>query len=218
MSTYFPSAADLADDLLSTGPHSKLHGDLGDTLSDYIAALGKVDPSGYGGDAILIDPANTDITDGGIFLQLGYAAAEGNTFTWGGIGIEALPGTVAPLLQVRGESADGNHYTFARFTATAPKNDGTGGGAGFLLNSSDFAGLISFTYGAGLSQVEIQANVGQTDPVLLLEDPSGADIFSVTGDKKIGFYAAPPVAQQTGVAVSDAAIHAALVNLGLITA
>ena len=33
-----------------------------------------------------------------------------------------------------------------------------------------------------------------------------------------GFYATTPIAQQTGVAVSDAAIHAALVNLGLITA
>lgn len=34
----------------------------------------------------------------------------------------------------------------------------------------------------------------------------------------VGFYGTAPVAQQTGVAVSDAAIHAALVNLGLITA
>lgn len=34
----------------------------------------------------------------------------------------------------------------------------------------------------------------------------------------VGFYGTTPVSQQTGVAVSDAAIHAALVNLGLITA
>jgi hypothetical protein len=34
----------------------------------------------------------------------------------------------------------------------------------------------------------------------------------------VGFYGAPAVAQQTGVAVTAAAIHAALVNLGLITA
>ena len=37
------------------------------------------------------------------------------------------------------------------------------------------------------------------------------------GDRA-GFYATAPIAQQTGVAVTDAAIHAALVNLGLITA
>ena len=36
--------------------------------------------------------------------------------------------------------------------------------------------------------------------------------------QKIGFFNAPPVVQQTGVAVSAAGIHAALVNLGLITA
>ena len=35
---------------------------------------------------------------------------------------------------------------------------------------------------------------------------------------KIGFYAATPVTLQTGVSVDAAGIHAALVNLGLITA
>jgi len=35
---------------------------------------------------------------------------------------------------------------------------------------------------------------------------------------ELGFYGATPVAQQTGVAVDAAGIHAALVNLGLITA
>lgn len=34
----------------------------------------------------------------------------------------------------------------------------------------------------------------------------------------VGFYATAPIAQQTGVAVSAAGVHAALVNLGLITA
>ncbi len=34
----------------------------------------------------------------------------------------------------------------------------------------------------------------------------------------VGFYGTTPVAQQTGVAVTDVGIHAALVNLGLITA
>ena len=34
----------------------------------------------------------------------------------------------------------------------------------------------------------------------------------------VSFYGATPIVQQTGVAVSAAGIHAALVNLGLITA
>jgi hypothetical protein len=40
--------------------------------------------------------------------------------------------------------------------------------------------------------------------------------LTIAGD--VGFYGTGLVAQQTGVAVTDAAIHAALVNLGLITA
>ena len=53
----------------------------------------------------------------------------------------------------------------------------------------------------------------------MANDEAGADtenIGNATG--KIGFYAATPVALQTGVTVSAAGIHAALVNLGLITA
>lgn len=34
-------------------------------------------------------------------------------------------------------------------------------------------------------------------------------------DPEVGFYGATPIAKQTGVAVTAAAIHAALVNLGL---
>jgi len=36
--------------------------------------------------------------------------------------------------------------------------------------------------------------------------------------QKLGFFGTTPAVQQTGVAVSAAGIHAALVNLGLITA
>jgi len=47
----------------------------------------------------------------------------------------------------------------------------------------------------------------------------GTNIYIGTGTgKKIGFYNATPVAQQTGVPVTAEGIHAALVNLGLITA
>ncbi|KKL24717.1 hypothetical protein LCGC14_2412570, partial [marine sediment metagenome] len=40
--------------------------------------------------------------------------------------------------------------------------------------------------------------------------------LSVAGD--VGFYGTTAVAQQTGVTVDAAGVHAALVNLGLITA
>ena len=43
-------------------------------------------------------------------------------------------------------------------------------------------------------------------------------VIQVDKDGKMGFFAAAPVVQQTGVSVDASGIHAALVNLGLITA
>lgn len=42
--------------------------------------------------------------------------------------------------------------------------------------------------------------------------------FGTATNQKLAFYNATPVAQQTGIAVTAEGIHAALVNLGLITA
>ena len=42
--------------------------------------------------------------------------------------------------------------------------------------------------------------------------------IGVTTTDKLGFYGKAPIARQTGVAVTAGGIHAALVNLGLITA
>ena len=44
------------------------------------------------------------------------------------------------------------------------------------------------------------------------------NISEVASARQIGFYVTAPVALQTGVAVTAAGLHAALVNLGLITA
>ena len=53
----------------------------------------------------------------------------------------------------------------------------------------------------------------------MVEDEAGSNTVNVgNAGGKIGFYAATPVALQTGVTVSSDGIHAALVNLGLITA
>lgn len=53
---------------------------------------------------------------------------------------------------------------------------------------------------------------------LLLQANGGTLVALDGGLDGLGFYGTGPVAQQTGVAVSAAGIHAALVNLGLITA
>ena len=56
---------------------------------------------------------------------------------------------------------------------------------------------------------------GVTTPGTPVFTVTGSGDVSISGD--VGFYNTAPVAKQTGVAVSAAGIHAALVNLGLIT-
>jgi len=74
----------------------------------------------------------------------------------------------------------------------------------------------------------IQMRNSSQKAIVVNEDAADID-FTINGDTAdiiatdaaidgIGFYGATPVAQQTGVAVTAAGIHAALVSLGLITA
>jgi hypothetical protein len=63
-----------------------------------------------------------------------------------------------------------------------------------------------------------QLDLDPTSPGTFAVTVTGGNLIQATGDAKLGFYLAAPVAQQTGVAVNAAGIHAALVNLGLITA
>jgi len=62
------------------------------------------------------------------------------------------------------------------------------------------------------------------EKLIQLLDGRNIQLGKTTGTKigtestqKIGFFGVVPVVQQTGVAVTAAGIHAALVNLGLIT-
>ncbi len=90
-------------------------------------------------------------------------------------------------------------------------------GAGALLNEATSAtnptlvpGNADFDTGigsAGADQLSLIA--GALDCI---------NISEVGSARQIGFYVTAPVALQTGVAVSSAGIHAALVSLGLITA
>jgi hypothetical protein len=57
-----------------------------------------------------------------------------------------------------------------------------------------------------------------TADVLQVFDKTGTRAIRVSAGGGLGFYGHAAQAQQTGVAVTAAAIHAALVNLGLITA
>lgn len=76
------------------------------------------------------------------------------------------------------------------------------GGTNFANFSPDFIQLHALNAGADIE-------LCQSD---------GTMVIQTTDDGKIGFYNHAAVAQQTGVAVTAAGIHAALVALGLITA
>lgn len=68
------------------------------------------------------------------------------------------------------------------------------------------------------STLEVTGNITIADGAnIIVNTTTGTQIGTAAG-QKIGFYGATPVAKQTGVAVSAAAIHAALVSLGLIGA
>lgn len=84
-----------------------------------------------------------------------------------------------------------------------------------LADDSGYAGLEGGTIKAHTSlYMDDDAGGALT---MTFGTTNGVKIGTASGEK-IGFYGATPVAQQTGVAVSAAGIHAALVALGLITA
>jgi streptogramin lyase len=74
---------------------------------------------------------------------------------------------------------------------------------------------------------QVSVNLGRATSPTILYDAAGNILLTETGTAAVrlgatggslGFYGTTPIALQTGVAVSAAGIHAALVALGLITA
>jgi len=138
------------------------------------------------------------------------------------------------------ESIPANLEVFADIPSFRRIGDTTGGTLRFdrrdsTITSGEIYGQIEW-YGHDASgstsgvRAELRTEaidaLGATKTVVAATGPSSTaliDIVEVDFDgltvlKDVGFYGTAPVAQQTGVAVSAAAIHAALVNLGLITA
>lgn len=87
-------------------------------------------------------------------------------------------------------------------------NIGAVGSGGTVIVTADTAVLIG---GAGAADVNIGSATGNVTIA------TGTGEVQIQGPE-LGFYGQTPVAQQTGVAVTAGAIHAALVALGLITA
>jgi hypothetical protein len=85
------------------------------------------------------------------------------------------------------------------------------------IGSATSLGLFGIDGQSDEVQCLVQGNGTQTSDIFVVEKSGGGNIFTV-GEDKLGFYGTASAAQPTGVAVSAAGIHAALVTLGLITA
>ena len=101
--------------------------------------------------------------------------------------------------------------------------DGSGGTIDNVVIGSnyfkDFSGHA--VYLSSIARVLVGAgNHGEGNAALVFYNAAaaGSSVSFIGAGGEHGFYDAEPVAQQTGVAVSAAGIHAALVSLGLITA
>jgi hypothetical protein len=90
------------------------------------------------------------------------------------------------------------------------------GGIDFVMAAGDTLTLTMFVAGVWQEIGRKVAGVETLANVLVSTD------LEIDGDlnhdgTEVGFYGTAPIAQQTGVAVTAGGIHAALVNLGLIT-
>ena len=119
-----------------------------------------------------------------------------------------------------------DNATYAEIAASSFIQPNTGSlfnSAGLLLRDSDIR-----TYDAdgqtipvlvrdtGVGMVTILSFVGAADPNILMGNAGNAFQISYAG--LVGFYGTAPQAKPTGVAITAAGIHAALVTLGLIAA
>jgi len=153
-------------------------------------------------------------TSGGVKVLLNTA---GNSYLTGGnVGI----GTTAPtnLLSLGGNAnrifwmERGTVANTAGYTLTVQAGGATAGATD--KNGGDLILKPGVSTGSAESGIQLYGCVAGASGTT---DRTQTKAIQILGNK-IGFYAATPVAQQTGVAVTIEAVHAALVNLGLITA
>lgn len=147
---------------------------------------------------------------------LGNATTDSHTVT----GLLALTAAGTNGINVTNTATGqtGSHHGFD--AAMGGSYDTTAGG----LSPIAVEAVISATRSAGANNLTNtalygSATGGQVNYGLWVDDGTTRLDGDLDHDGAgVGFYGTAPVAQQTGVAVTAAAIHAALVNLGLITA
>ncbi|MCP4960772.1 MAG: hypothetical protein GY925_16075, partial [Actinomycetia bacterium] len=163
----------------------------------------------------------TTSTDTTIFLIRDLLGDEGGTNPWAGG--NHIVGQITGQIQDTGKSAEFHENRIAFGVKINESGTRVSGLRGFQGNNVYLAAGVEDCWielgGAEYDQDDAVAGVvdssGNSTNTII--DPLGVGIQWGSAAKQ-GFYGTTPVAQQTGVAVSAAGVHAALVNLGLITA
>lgn len=103
---------------------------------------------------------------------------------------------------------------FRAASSNPPLNLGTGA----ITGGATSVAALTATSVVGTGTVALTGHMTITDAKNIVLDTTTGTKIGTDPLQKLAFYNHAPVAQQTGVAVDAAGIHAALVNLGLITA
>lgn len=154
------------------------------------AYLGKLTPAGLSGAPTFFNPLAAAWDDSDFGVPKGWVQ-----FLYSTSGIDIFIGT--------GDGSGPSMDIFAEYSSAAISMGGGSGGTVVMEADSG---------SDGQAVVVVQPSPDQVTDLLLI----GA-MLEVT-PTTLAFYGVSPIAQQTGVAVSAAGIHAALVSLGLFTA
>jgi hypothetical protein len=181
-------------------------------------ACGSGSGSGFRGGNVVITSGSSDFGPAGSFTcqtALGSTGSGSVTFETG----QAFGGKSGDINLITGvsgfllsEDAGNLIYTGGATGSDDDDFSGTAGGGiftgGYGSGSAGVGGSFTFTAGGG----------NATNGSINLATVSGTSIqLADNGARQLGFFGATPVAKPTGVAVTAAGIHAALVSLGLIS-
>jgi hypothetical protein len=147
---------------------------------------------GSGSSSIQVQTRSDAPGGGGMLEILGRSAR----------GISVFGGTARAAIQAAGPGTDEELKIYGK------------GAGGVLLDARGVA-----IGGAGTNYGRVEETASDVWSLGHATTVGGAQTKDISwGANKVGFYGTAPIVKQTGVAVTDAAIHAALVNLGLISA
>lgn len=167
----------------------------------YSGATSTIDVSQFVGPAVGVTFSGGTLTSGGTNIVAGsrLTDAYGGTYY-----VDAVSAGVATLITVYAQASDSSTHTGA-VTLTPDGQAVTFGAGGTITVTQTWTAGTTINFG---NTTATGINIGGA--------ATGAGLLLGGASAKVGFYAATPVVKQTGVAVTAAGVHAALVNLGLI--